>query len=362
MPSSEKVAITNVRVFDGRRLSEPVTVVIDGPLIGTDPAGAHRIDAHGGVLLPGLIDSHLHLEGRDTLETLARYGVTTALDMAFTAPEKLPGLRGLPGLPDIRSAGLPVIGPNGPHARLPFTPERVILTSADQAEAFVAARVADGSDHIKIVLEAPGEGGPDQDAADALVRAAHAHGRQVVAHAASGGAYLVALDAGADVITHVPMTPPLSLDPELVKRVAADGRVVVPTLTMSEGALAAMGHPDALVASIRVVGLLHQAGVPILAGTDANAQPGTPYQPPFGESLHHELELLVEAGLSQAEALRAATELPARHFGLTDRGAVTPGLRADLVLVDGDPLADISATRAITRVWCGGQEAVPPRP
>lgn len=59
------------------------------------------------------------------------------------------------------------------------------------------------------------------------------------------------------------------------------------------------------------------------------------------------------------DALRAATSLPARHFGLTDRGAVKPGLRADLVLVDGDPIADIRATRQIRRIWCGGTEHTP---
>jgi imidazolonepropionase-like amidohydrolase len=104
--------------------------------------------------------------------------------------------------------------------------------------------------------------------------------------------------------------------------------------------------------------VLHAAGVPILAGTDANATPGVPYQPAFGASLHDELALLVDAGLTTAAALRAATCLPAKHFGLSDRGAVEPGLRADLVLVDGDPLADISATRAVRRVWLAGIESV----
>jgi imidazolonepropionase-like amidohydrolase len=116
--------------------------------------------------------------------------------------------------------------------------------------------------------------------------------------------------------------------------------------------------PGAYAVSARGVGVLHAAGVPILAGTDANNTPGVPYQPAFGASLHDELALLVDAGLTTAAALRAATSLPAKHFGLSDRGAVEPGLRADLVLVDGDPLADISATRAIRQVWLAGVESV----
>jgi imidazolonepropionase-like amidohydrolase len=103
------------------------------------------------------------------------------------------------------------------------------------------------------------------------------------------------------------------------------------------------------------VAAAHSAGLPILAGTDANVAPGAPSTPPFGESLHHELRLLGDAGLSPAEILEAATSLPADHFALTDRGRIRPGLRADLVLLDADPLADISATRSIRGVWVAGQ-------
>lgn len=70
--------------------------------------------------------------------------------------------------------------------------------------------------------------------------------------------------------------------------------------------------------------------------------------------MHRELELLVAAGLTPQAALQAATSTPARVFGLTDRGVITPGLRADLLLVDGDPLADITRTRHIRGVWRGG--------
>lgn len=80
---------------------------------------------------------------------------------------------------------------------------------------------------------------------------------------------------------------------------------------------------------------------------------------PHGTSLHHELELLMAAGLSGAEALRAATVLAARHFDLTDRGVIAPGLRAYLVLLDGDPLHDITATRSITRIWRAGVPTSP---
>src|SRR6185503_17567315 len=100
----------------------------------------------------------------------------------------------------------------------------------------------------------------------------------------------------------------------------------------------------------RIVAALHRAGVTMLAGTDA-PMPGV-YP---GYALHEELALLVEAGLDPAEALRAATLAPARFLGIeADAGSITVGKRADLVLLDADPLADIRNTRRIDAVLlCG---------
>ena len=94
---------------------------------------------------------------------------------------------------------------------------------------------------------------------------------------------------------------------------------------------------------------LAAAGVPLLAGTDAPA-PGLTY----GASLHRELEHLVNAGLTPAAALAAATSASAKAFRLSDRGRVTPGMRADLLLVDGDPTKQIRDTRNIVAVWKRG--------
>src|ERR1700683_4626837 len=89
-----KIALTNVRVFDGRRLVPGSTVVIEDALIGSDPAAARRVDGAGRVLLPGLIDAHVHVDSPQHLAALASYGVTTALDMA-SVPGVTAPLRGL---------------------------------------------------------------------------------------------------------------------------------------------------------------------------------------------------------------------------------------------------------------------------
>ncbi|MEA2326435.1 MAG: hypothetical protein QOE68_1394, partial [Thermoanaerobaculia bacterium] len=104
-----------------------------------------------------------------------------------------------------------------------------------------------------------------------------------------------------------------------------------------------------LANAFEAVQQLKKAGVPILAGTDS-PNPGTAH----GASMHRELELLVKSGLTPIEALTSATSLPAKQFKLNDRGRIAAGLRADLLLVDGDPTTDILATRNIAGVWKNG--------
>ena len=87
----------------------------------------------------------MHLRDRGTLEQLASFGVTTALDMACAPPELVDSLRGVPGLTDIRSAGTPAIAPGSPHSHIPVVGARGLLAGADQVRTFVADRVAEGS-------------------------------------------------------------------------------------------------------------------------------------------------------------------------------------------------------------------------
>ena len=344
--------LRGVRVYRDGAFGDPEDVVIDGSLIGTDASGA--LDAEsGGYLIPGLIDCHVHIVGADTLATFAAHGVTTVLDMgnpmALLAP-----LRGIPGVADLRAAGLVSTSPESAHAKRMHADQAVLVASAADADEWVAARVDEGADYIKVVIDLPGF---DQETVNALVESAHARARKVVAHASRWDAVVMAQVAGVDILTHAPLDRPI--DSAQAAALVAAKTIIVPTLTMMEGLVEGLkraGLPGPVYAPARAsVAAVHVAGMPILAGTDANVAPGAPSTPPFGDSLHHELELLVNAGLTPAEALDAATALPAEHFGLSDRGRIMPGLRADLVLLEADPLADISATRGIRGVWVAGQ-------
>ncbi|GGU17050.1 amidohydrolase family protein [Lentzea flava] len=376
--------IVNAKVFDGTQVRDWTSVRFAGGVITECSAdslareGDEVVDAAGGTLLPGLIDAHVHLVPGALQQSLI-FGVTTVLDMfskpglVATAKEQA-GTR--PDVADVRSSGIGATAPDG-HPSLMYAPFPT-LTAAGQAEQFVADRIAEGSDYLKIFS---GVGGLwpslNFETIKALVTAAHARGLLVVAHVSSAAGAEQVVAAGADVMAHVPADA--ELDEDLVGRIAEAGIAVGPTLATIEntlgepGGAAVAGDPrladalgeawtrrltsGALLTGRRLpyawaennVRRLADAGVTVLAGTDA-PNPGTV----FGASLHRELELLVRCGLSPAQALAAATSAPARVFGLADRGRVAAGQRADLVLVSGDPLADITETRAIERIWRGG--------
>jgi hypothetical protein len=133
-------------------------------------------------------------------------------------------------------------------------------------------------------------------------------------------------------------------DPSLNVLLDKEARALLSAVYAPKPNPAMLGAPKAVIAALRM------AGVPILAGTDAG-NGGTYY----GVSLHQELKALVDAGLTPREALAAATCEPAGRFKLGKRGQVANGYKADLVLVDGDPLADITATRHIVEVWKDGE-------
>ncbi|TDK24403.1 amidohydrolase [Luteimonas aestuarii] len=383
--------VHGARVFDGERDLGVATVVVrDGRVeaVGADiavPEGLPVVDGVGKTLLPGFFDAHVHAWG-DAQRDMARFGVTSALDMHGMA-ERLPALRAERdsrdngSRADLWATGYAITAPGGHGTQYGF-PVPTVDADTD-IDAFIGERIDDGADFIKLIIEdlsAYGSARRLPTLTDAQVRAtvaaAHARQRLAVAHVSTLATARDAIDAGADGLVHV-FTDAVA-DDAFVDAMRARGAFLVPTLSVM-ASIAGGGEGKALAADARIAPLLtaeqrgtleadfggpnperlqraidsvrrlHAAGVDILAGSDA-PNPGTAH----GTSLHHELELLVRAGLTPVQALAAATSLPARRFGIDDRGHIATGQRADLVLVDGDPLQDITATRAIAAVWKNG--------
>ncbi|KAF8205203.1 hypothetical protein K438DRAFT_1918046 [Mycena galopus ATCC 62051] len=350
---AKKTAIENVRVFDGEKLMPLGTVFIDGETIVSYVEGAEVVDGNGGTLLGGLIDAHAHPLSVDHLEALASYGVTTTIVASCVPDAVCASLQNHTGLTDVRFSGLSANAPNSTHALLLGLLPNETITSASQAPQFVADQIAIGATFIKLVAELPGSPTLDQTIMNALVDTAHANNLRVACHAADYASVDRALTAQVDQSHHVPSDIPL--DSALIARFLTQKTVSVPTLTIFRQFISSGVAPPSSYAVVNAsVTQLYEAQVPILTGTDSNTIPTLAV--PFGSSLHDELELLVQAGMSTVDVLRSATVLAAHHNLLFDRGVVAPGMRADLLLISGDPIANISATRDIQRVWIAGME------
>jgi imidazolonepropionase-like amidohydrolase len=392
-------AIANVAVFDGARRRDGLTVVFDERVLAVGRAHevpevdpADTIDGTGCTLLPGLVDMHVHVLERDALPRYLDHGVTAIKDVGNDLETILAHRRavreGDVDGPTILLCGSMLDGPE------PMWPELSMAVGDEETAASAVDELAQaGVDGIKLyVYLAP-------EHMRAAIGRAHEHGLPVTAHLGETPAS-EAIALGLDGIEHAAqgyygdlVAPELRLDAadrltlglgpfwarflagwstvdpasdtvlRFAELVAGRGVFVCPTLIVLEhmlegtdedlGRLTAGWTPgdydvarSAFERLLGVVGALHESGALVVAGSDVGA----------GDSLHRELELLVLAGLSSTDALRAATSGAARALRRSgDLGAIADGRRADLVLVGGDPCTDVSAVRDVRAVVEAGR-------
>lgn len=365
-------ALVGARIVDGTKrapIDDGAIVVRDGRIAAvgsrtqvTVPTGMRVINARGTTIIPGLWDMHAHMALPEWGAAYLGVGVTTARDMggeqtfltAFrdaTASDRVPGPRVLlAGLVD--GSGADAFGTT--YADTP-----------DQGRAVVESYRAAGFEQMKLyTLIKP-------DVAGAIIRRAHELGMTVTGHVPRAMTLASMVDSGVDNVAHLPVRGDIA-SAEVTQQIAmlAAKRVVVdPTVSWGE----LLGHarqtaltefqpgfaeaPWPLLSSygsvrnnadsasanravrsqLTIIKAMHDAGVRIVAGTDY----GLP-----GFSLLRELELYVRAGLSPLEAIRTATVVPSEVMNMShDVGTLAVGKRADLVVLDADPLADIRNLR-----------------
>ena len=359
------------------------------------PKDANVVDGKGKFLLPGLWDMHAHFEQVEWGPIYLAAGVTTVRDCGnefefITAVrDAIAQNRGLG--PRLLLAG--IVDGTGPLA---LGVQRV--DTPDQARQWVDRYHDAGFQQMKIYSSVKLE------EVKAVADEAHHLGMSVTGHVPQGLDAFQTIEAGQDQINHIQYvvdimhapfakdmsridrmkaTAELNLDsPEAQKAIALlkDHHTVVdPTMALFELFGATTAKPPAsfepgiekiapelaqpltdveppserseiggkvFQKDIAVVGALHKAGIPIVAGTD-QAVPGY--------SLHREIELYVQAGFTPMEAIQAATIVPARAMHLEkDTGTVQKGKRGDLILINGDPLQDIHNTRNVEYVITNG--------
>ena len=398
-PNDEVVVITNGNLIGGagaRAIADGVVViegnriVAVGPLAEIDtPANAQIIDAAGGTILPGIINAHVHnSQSPGTRRRFLESGVTTTCDLA-TSPADMPYFEEAFTAQDQPVArgfrtGPMLTAPEGYPSQHGFHWDYEVV-GPDEAQAAVTDLHQMGANMVKIALEPwqPQEPWPVLGLAEvqAAVDKAHTYGLPVRAHVQQARMLDIALQAGVDVIEHVPLpfneeiklqqlrdderlslTNFPALETQLTQ-MAQQGVALVPTLSVGACATRDMLGLESEARrrmcdfQLEIVGRFHELGGMVALGNDYG-NPGVQRGMPV-----REMDLLQAAGLSPMAVIEAGTRYAAQVCGQGDAlGTLEPGKLADLIVVNGNPLEALEALSQIQLVIKDGEIAHTPDP
>jgi len=361
-PDAVPIADGTILIHQGR-----IAAIADGSALHV-PDDARRVDLHGGTVVAGFWNNHVHLMSppllnagkradeeltRELTRMLSRWGFTTVFDTAsLLANTNVIRQRIASGQvigPTILTVGDPFYPKGGTPIYVRqfmkdngFPDEEVV--NLPEAVARVHRQIHEGADGVKLFAGAivGGEIGVlpmPLEQARALVEAAHAEGKPVFAHPSNLAGLTVSMDSGVDVLAHTtPMTGPWSAD--LTARILAHHMALIPTITLFEVEAKKFGESEKelrtdIDAAVQQVGTYSKAGGQILFGTDVG------YIDAYDTA--EEYRLLGRA-LDWHQILKALTTAPAERFGYSARkGRLARGMDADIVVLDGDPSKDITA-------------------
>ena len=335
-------------VRDGAVVMRGGRIMAAGPRAQVEiPDNADTINIHGGTILPGFINAHVHAAySEKTLKAWARGGVTTVRDLGAFIPytaelfETRNALRAIPKCARLIAVGS-FLNAEGGYPIVYWGGHAVTVTSPEEARQAVNKLIDAGADVIKTAMESGysfGQSGwplLSPEAATALVEAAHERGKPVTAHVTSARDLKRALDAGVDEIAHMVVD---MLSDKLVSQMIETGTRWVPTIELWQGV--SRNYPVSYgTMAIKNLASFVEAGGEVALGTDYAGAPNVNFD--LGMPIH-EIEWMQEAGMTPMQIIVAATRNSARSCDLeSELGTLEAGKLADVLVVDGDPLADV---------------------
>lgn len=376
--TGDKTESYNKNVYVSKGIIEKIS---DEPI---EVKGVQIIDGEGKTLMPGLIDSHIHIQGMNSRsdedsdrflaekipeifsEGVFPYGVTTIKDMC--APRHFAyKLRDMINKGKLTGPELLIVGPNfttpeghpantlggeNPWMRKEMAIE---VSSKEDVTNGISELENAGVDFLKMTYQGGdylyfGKNVPlkklDKEFMRQIISEGKKNGLKTTAHVFYKEDVRELLEAGIYGIEHGILDEALSEDDDILRLWKESGARFVPTVN----AMTYENDPNRLPNSIHNLKLIYDAGIPIAMGTDTMLETGTE------ESVQHELEYYVEAGLTPMQAIELATKNGAEHLGIADRkGLVKEGMEADLILLEKDPAKDISNIRFINKVFAKGK-------
>ena len=356
--------VKDVDIYTGEQYKSDVDVVYQGGRIvaigktAKAPAGAKVIDGRGSTIVPPLVNAHVHIWTPGDLKESLQHGIFAQLDM-HTTDELANHLRQfndslLYASYYSSNAGATVPGGHGTQYGI------VVPTINDtvSAAAFVQARVDAHADYIKILKE-PAMATLSAEQTLAIIAEAHQHNKKAVAHVSHCQNALELMQQGVDGFAHIWYDTAATAKQLALMQTA--GVFVIPTLCVIQKAIR-MGEKQGWRETmpsfkdvLKEVNRAYRQGIPILCGTDAPN-----FQMNYTDQLFEEMLLLSEAGLSNEDVIRAATISVYQALNLKEFGVLEEGSAASFLIVEGNPMNNISDIKNPKRVIKYGQEVNAP--
>lgn len=322
--------ILNYPLFDGKNIIENVAITIEnGTIVKINKSKKTNTNYF---LMPGLIDAHTHIVTNEQINQMIKNGIVASCDVAAS------------------------------HSLIDNSKQFTIISSSGigmnvlNGKSFVKKAIKDGAKYIKVLLFEPFL--MQKNILQDICNTAHKNNIKVAIHATSVKAVKLSIECGVDILIHIPIKEELSI--ELINLIVQKNISVAPTLVMMKTFAYSNRNgykKEHFQNAIKNVSLLHEYGVKILAATDAN---DGSFAPPvsYGSSLHYEMKLLKQCGLSNIEILSSATSNIVEAFNIPNFSTIDIDKKATFLLIEGRPDKKITDINNIKQIWINGNQII----